>query len=118
MRQILILTILIANDEWVGNIWTWLQSDPEYKNKTTLLIIKDHGRGDINKTQWTSHGQSVPDASQIWFALVGPNVKALGEINKDQQLYQKQLAATLTQLAGQHFTASHEVSSPIMIKGK
>lgn len=105
-------------DEWVGNIWTWLQSDPEYKNKTTLLITTDHGRGDINKTQWTSHGQSVPDASQIWFALVGPNVKALGEINKDQQLYQKQLAATLAKLAGQHFTASHEVSSPIIIEGK
>lgn len=103
-------------DEWVGSIWNWIQNDPDYKNKTTLLITTDHGRGDIKKSEWTSHGQSIQDASQIWFAIIGPKVKALGEINKPQQHYQKQLAATIAQLAGFTFKAEHDVAAPIPIE--
>lgn len=103
-------------DEWVGNIWSWIQSDPDYKNKTTLLITTDHGRGDAIKSQWTSHGKSVADASQMWFTLIGPKVKPLGEIKKNQQLFQKQLAATLAYLAGYSFTAEHEVSSKVDVE--
>ncbi len=43
-------------DAWINQIWTFVQSDPQYKNKTTLLITVDHGRGDIKKEEWTSHG--------------------------------------------------------------
>ena len=72
-------------DEWVGQIWNWVQSDPDYKDKTTLLITTDHGRGDINKAEWTSHGQKITDAHQIWFGVMGPKVKGLGEIKTSQQ---------------------------------
>lgn len=27
-------------------IWEFVQTDPQYKNKTALLITVDHGRGD------------------------------------------------------------------------
>lgn len=103
-------------DEWVGSIWNWIQNDPDYKNKTTLLIATDHGRGDIKKAEWTSHGQSIQDASQIWFAVIGPKVKGIGEVQKPQQHYQKQLAATVAQLAGFNFTAEHEVGAPAEIE--
>lgn len=105
-------------DAWVGQIWNWIQQDPDYKDKTTLLITTDHGRGDAVKSEWTSHGQKVLDASQIWFSVIGPRVKPLGEIKKSQQLYQKQLAATVSKLAGYTFVAEHEVSNAVDIEQK
>lgn len=105
-------------DQWLSDIWRWIQSDADFRNKTTILITTDHGRGDLNKAQWKSHGKSVVDSHQMWFALIGPKVKNIGEIKKEQQIYQKQLAATLAQLAGYTFTANHEVSSPVIIEQK
>lgn len=105
-------------DEWVGQIWNWIQHDPDYKDKTTLLITTDHGRGDAVKSEWTSHGQKVLDASQIWFTVIGPKVKPSGEIKKSQQLYQKQLAATVAQLAGFNFTAEHQVAKAVEVEQK
>jgi hypothetical protein len=37
----------------------------------------------------------------------------LGEQTKDQQLFQKQLAATITKLIGQPFKAEHPIGEPI-----
>lgn len=105
-------------DAWVGEIWNWVQAHPDYKDKTTLLITTDHGRGDINKSQWTSHGQSIPDAAQIWFAVIGPRVKPDGEIKAAQQWYQKQLAQTAASLVGHVFTAEHEIAEAIPVPKK
>jgi len=105
-------------DEWLGDIWRWIQSDPMYKNKTTILVTTDHGRGDIVKSQWKSHGKSVSDAHEMWFALIGPNVKPIGEIKVQQQSYQKQLAATLAKLVGFTFSANHEIASPIIVDNR
>jgi hypothetical protein len=102
-------------DEWVGNIWNWVQSQPDYKNKTTILITTDHGRGDIKKEEWTDHGGGVQDAYQIWFAVMGPKVKPLGEMKSNQQFYQKQLAQTAAQLTGHTYTGAHEVSPAIPV---
>ena len=99
----------------MGQIWNWVQSDPDYKDKTTLLITTDHGRGDIDKSQWTSHGQSIPDAHEIWFGVMGPKVKALGEIKTSQQHYQKQLAQTAAFLTGFKFESEHEVADAINV---
>jgi hypothetical protein len=33
----------------VKEIWDFVQSDPQYKNKTTLFITTDHGRGNTTK---------------------------------------------------------------------
>jgi hypothetical protein len=105
-------------DEWVGSIWNWVQSQPDYKNKTTLLITTDHGRGDIKKEEWTDHGSGVQDAYQIWFAAMGPKVKAMGEMKTNQQFYQKQLAQTAAQLTGHTYGAAHEVSPAIPVVQK
>jgi hypothetical protein len=78
-------------DAWVGEIWDFVNSDPDYKGKTTLLITTDHGRGDVVKTQWTSHGQKVADCHEIWYAMLGAKVPALGEVKSKEQVYQKDL---------------------------
>lgn len=100
-------------DAWVKEIWDYVQSDPFYKDRTTLLITTDHGRGNINKEDWTSHGQSIPDAHETWFAFIGPTVKPLGEMKTNQQVYQKQLIPTLVDLVGQSYKPSHKTGNPI-----
>ena len=53
---------------------------PEYKNKTTLIITCDHGRGDVIKDEWTTHGTNTAGAGQIWIAAIGPDTKHIGEV--------------------------------------
>ncbi len=36
-------------DAWIKQIWDLVQNDPQYRNKTTLFITTDHGRGDVVK---------------------------------------------------------------------
>ncbi|NEU09743.1 LTA synthase family protein [Flavihumibacter sp. R14] len=103
-------------DKWVGDIWKFVQNDPAYKDKTALLITVDHGRGDQNKNLWVEHGQSVPGASETWFALLGPGITAKGEIRKDMQLYQEQLAQTVAGLLGLEFKAEHPVARGVVIR--
>jgi|GEM_PF-81949 len=47
-----------AEDGMIADLWNTLQSLPQYKNKTTLVVTCDHGRGDKVKDQWTSHGRN------------------------------------------------------------
>ena len=100
-------------DAWIKQIWDFVQSDPEYKNKTSLLFTTDHGRGDKNKEEWTSHGESIADASEMWFAVIGPDVPALGEVKSEMQIYQDQFAQTIANLLGYTYKASHPISPAI-----
>lgn len=101
-------------DKWIGEIWSFVQSHPRYRNKTAILLTVDHGRGGINKDQWTDHGQGVSDASEIWFAVMAPGmVPAAGEVRQPMQLYQKQLAQTIAKLMGKKYTASHPIGEAV-----
>ncbi len=100
-----------AEDGMLADLWQTIQSMPNYKNNTTLLITCDHGRG--RGSGWTSHGSAIPGSNQIWIACIGPETKALGELRNHNQLYQKQLAATIAKLLGFDFTASHPIAEPI-----
>lgn len=98
-------------DEWLSDIWEFLQNDPQYKNKTALFVTVDHGRGDVKKEQWTSHNSSIADSHQIWFAVMGPGILPKGEMKLPMQLYQKQYAETFAQLVGLDFTCEHAVAN-------
>ena len=100
-------------DAMIADIWNLVQSMPEYKDKTTLIVTCDHGRGDKIKSQWRDHGQKVEDATQIWMGVMGPDTKALGE-NTPGQVYQKQFAATMAALLGFKFKPAHPVGEPIL----
>lgn len=102
-----------AEDNMIKDLWTTLQAMPQYKNKTTLIVTCDHGRGDEVKEEWRDHGQKIKGANQIWLAVIGPDTKASGEQKVSQQLYQKQIAATIASLLGFTFTSEHEVGKPI-----
>lgn len=87
-------------DRFISDFWTWLQSQPQYKNKTTLIITVDHGRGNTTMNSWRSHGEKVTGADQIWFAVLGPDTQPLGEIKSEGQYFQNQLAKTLAAFLG------------------
>jgi hypothetical protein len=100
-------------DAFIKEIWDWTQSDAQYKNKTTLIITTDHGRGDIIKENWKHHGDKISDADQIWMAFLGPDTKPLGEVQKEGQLYQNQVAASVAALLGKDYKNEKPVGKPI-----
>lgn len=102
-----------AEDAMIRDLWQTLQRDPMYKDKTTLLISCDHGRGDAIKENWQHHGEKIMDAGQIWIAVMGPDTKTMGEVTLKQTNFQKQLAATFAALLGFNFIANHPVAEPI-----
>jgi len=102
-----------AEDAMLADIWNTLQADPFYNDKTTLFVTCDHGRGGLGKDSWKDHGENIVESGETWIAIMGPNVKKLGELKKDEQLFQKQYAATIAQLLGFIFTAEHPVAEPL-----
>ena len=91
-------------DGRIGELWDYLQSDPFYKDQTTLLITTDHGRG--SDSLWTSHKNTIPHCDEIWFAAMGPNTPAIGEVTTPGQLYQNQIAKTIAAVLGLNFISN------------
>ena len=100
-------------DEWIKELWQWLQSQSQYKNKTTLFITTDHGRGDVVKSDWANHNNKVIGANEIWFAVMGPGISARGEIKSPAKIYQEQFAQTLALTLGYRFDAKHQVAGEV-----
>lgn len=94
-----------AEDAMIADMWALLQSMPEYKDKTTLIITCDHGRGNVANDEWTAHGPKIDNSENIWFAVIGPDTTPVGEVKKPMQIYQGQLAATMAEFLGFHYTA-------------
>jgi hypothetical protein len=99
-------------DSFISELWNYIQSDPVYKDKTTMILASDHGRGN-NAERWKDHGQKVPEASQIWIAVIGPDTKGLGEMKGDGQFYQNQIAKTLAAFLGKDFKSEAGVGDVI-----
>jgi Type I phosphodiesterase / nucleotide pyrophosphatase len=97
-----------AIDKMIADLWYFIQTNPFYKDKTTLIITTDHGRGNT-PYNWTNHSLFTPGSAQTWLALLGPDIQPMGEIKSNQQLYAKQLAATITQLLAEPFETNHSV---------
>lgn len=102
-------------DGFLKALWQYLQTDPQYKDKTTLLITCDHGRGDVPTEKWKDHGSDVKNSGQTWFAVIGPDSPAKGIITTQTTTYHKQLAQTIAKLLGFDFKAAagHEVGEAI-----
>lgn len=93
-------------DKWLGDIWNFIQSDPEYKDRTAILITTDHGRE--SSETWTNH--KLKEANAMWFAIAAPGLlPAKGEVKQSMQLYQEQFAQTLAKLIGMEFKADHPI---------
>jgi hypothetical protein len=91
-------------DRFIERIWNTVQSMPEYRDRTTLLVTTDHGRG-ATVTDWTDHGRDVPAAERTWIAMLGSEVPPLG-VRRDVKVTTSQIAATIAALAGEDFAGA------------
>jgi membrane-anchored protein YejM (alkaline phosphatase superfamily) len=91
-------------DQWIKELWEYVQSDPVYAGKTTFIITTDHGRGNSPKGRWVGHGQGWEGSDAIWLAILGPDTPALGEMTSSGQLWQNQLAKTAAAFLGKEYS--------------
>ncbi len=100
-----------AFDTMINLLWQFVQSDPFYKNKTTLLITVDHGRG--YGAEWTSHGPKVAHANETWFAVIGPGITPKGEMKTPAYIYNFQYAQTMAHVLGIDYKSNRETGPVI-----
>lgn len=108
-----------ATDRMMAELWHWVQTTDGYKDNTTFIITTDHGRG-RKKSKWNSHGAWIGGSSEVWLAVAGPGIEAMGEMKGEQQLYLQQVASTIACLLGETFEPGKEVAAalPIITKEK
>ncbi len=91
-------------DRFVQTLWETLQTMPEYKDQTTLIIANDHGRGD--GAEWKHHGKKIAGAENVWTAVLGPQTPALGEYKPEEPATLAQVAATVAAAMGEDYPAA------------
>jgi hypothetical protein len=109
-RYDLYLDATFRADRFIQRIWETAQSLPEYKDRTTLLVTTDHGRG-ATVADWNDHGRKVPAAETTWMAALGPPVAPLG-VRNGVTVTTAQLAATIAAVVGQDFRAAVPAAAP------
>ncbi len=102
-----------AVDGYLRELWNTLQSIPEYRGTTTMIVTTDHGRGSTG-TQWQDHGESVDGAENVWIAAIGPDTPARGERANVERVTESQIAGTVAALLGQTYTAGAAPISDIL----
>jgi predicted AlkP superfamily pyrophosphatase or phosphodiesterase len=101
-------------DAMIAELWYMVQTDPFYKNNTSFIITTDHGRG-RREDNWNTHGFWVSGSGETWLALLGNGIEPVGELYEKQQVYQKQIAATIAILLGLQYEANHPVAKPLTL---
>ena len=84
---------------------------PAYKDKTTLIVSTDHGRGS-GPDEWKDHGTEQEGSENIWIAVLGPDTPPLGERRAVAAVTQAQIAATIAALVGEDFRAFEPAAAP------
>ena len=87
----------LTND-FLTEVWDFVQSDEFYRDKTTMIITTDHGRGTVPIDTWRGHGTDIEGAGEIWIAAIGPDIRESEEVTG--QYYQSQVASTIMKLLG------------------
>ena len=83
------------------DIWRAIESNPEYKGRTTLLILPDFGRdSDLSPSGngFQHHRTGDPLSRTTWMMALGPNIR--GDLTVDRQLQSLDLVPTIGALMG------------------
>ena len=109
-----VLDSLHMTDNWLKELWKFLQSDLRYRGNTSIIITTDHGRGRTIK-DWSDHGEDVPEAQYIWMAFISPDSRLRGEWQNTETIYQDQIAATLCRFLNLNYSEKNpEAGKPVL----
>lgn len=100
------LEALARTDDYLRELWAWLQADPDYRGRTHLIITTDHGRGHTRK-DWRDHGAAVIGANETWMAFASPRMSQRGVWKQHEPLSTSQIAATIADWMGVDWNAGH-----------
>ncbi|MEO7142236.1 MAG: hypothetical protein ABI165_01905, partial [Bryobacteraceae bacterium] len=72
----LYLQAIARTDRLTGMLWDEIQSNPHYKDRTTLLVLPELGRdGDQNAANgFLNHRSGDPACRQVWLLAMGAGV--------------------------------------------
>ena len=102
-RYDLVLDAVHAIDSYAALLWREAQAIPEYRGRTTIILVADHGRG-RTPSDWMHHNADVPGSEDTWIAFMGPAADGTGELRDRATL--AQTAATLAAALGLDYRAS------------
>lgn len=94
-----VLRSLQSYDRLLRDLWNTLQSLETHRDRTTLLVTTDHGRG-YGEGDWTDHGADVRGAEETWMIAIGPRTPDRGELRAHPPVHLADIAATLLELLG------------------
>lgn len=99
-------------DSMINVLWTWMHTQEQYKDKTTLLVTTDHGRGKSARG-WKRHALLFSGSAQIFLAAIGPDTPPSGEMTAFMRLKQSQIAQTIASLLDFPYTNVKPTGEPI-----
>jgi hypothetical protein len=106
----LYLQAITKTDRLTGMLWDEIQSNPSYKDRTTMLVLPELGRdGDVNTANgFLNHRSGDPSCRNMWMLAMGAGATS-GEI--ERPVFHVDLAATTGELLG--FKAGEITGRPI-----
>ncbi|MEJ2636615.1 MAG: T9SS type A sorting domain-containing protein [Calditrichia bacterium] len=66
---------ILEADSIVGLLWNRVQTDPFYRNSTTLFVTNDHGRHDDQHGGFSGHGCGCEGCRHIMFLALGAGIR-------------------------------------------
>lgn len=99
-------------DRLCAEIWQMIESDPEYKGKTTMLILPDFGRDSdfsASGNGFQHHRTGDPLSRTTWMLAMGPQIRQNQTV--DRPLESLDLVPTLGALM--HFETSQAKGKPV-----
>ncbi len=99
-------------DRILQELWVWLQSQPDYRDRTSILITTDHGRG-RTPLDWHAHHELTADAGDTWMAFISPSWSRRGEWRNHEPLTASQVPATLIEWMGGDWKQFPGAAAPV-----
>ena len=95
----LYLQAIAKTDRLTGMLWDEVQSNPQYKDRTTLLVLPELGRdGDVNAANgFLNHRSGDPACRNMWLLALGAGVPS-GET--ERPVYHIDVSTTAAGLLG------------------
>lgn len=94
------LAAIKETDKYLYDLWSYLQADPIYKDRTAFFVTNDHGRHNNDHNDgFVSHGDACTGCRHIEFLALGPDF-AKAQIVDRTNYDQRDISKTIGKLLG------------------